>query len=211
MNSRSLEEGSFHRVPSERRDPNRNRSEYQIMRFIFLALSCRNHLPTQPSPTSPLWQHHFFPGPIQVSSFAPIQHSAKKINSRLKKGIFDPLDGNGFMHDIIHAYPASHSSTPKSVTKQNENIKEILKRYGFGKRLISLRTDDLQKCPIPAEMFDGGSWKLCLVVGLRTHSFSTQNPISEAGEKPPLIEVLVMDENGMFVENKVVDLGESGG
>mmetsp|Transcript_22242 Transcript_22242/g.46786 ORF Transcript_22242/g.46786 Transcript_22242/m.46786 type:complete len:991 (-) Transcript_22242:465-3437(-) len=210
MTSRSIETGSCYRAPRNRRDQIQKRSEYQILSLIFLLSSCYRHLPTQPSSTSQSWQHRFHPGPIQVSSFAPTQHfnAKQNFNFRRKKGRFDPWNGSVFLNDVSHLYDTSLLSTQQPLTEQNQDLNEILKRYGFGKRLISLRNDDLEKCPIPAELFEGGNWKLCIVFGLRAPSFSTRKPTSKTVEKPPLLEVLIMDENGMFTENVVVDLGQ---
>ncbi|KAL7434763.1 hypothetical protein ACHAXM_007571 [Skeletonema potamos] len=82
-------------------------------------------------------------------------------------------------------------------------IQHILKKYGFAGRLVSLHNDDLSLRPLPAELYDKGTWKLCLITGLKLPSSSKTNDA-----KPPLLQVLIMDDAGLFAENKVVDIGQ---
>lgn len=57
---------------------------------------------------------------------------------------------------------------------------------------------------MPAELYENAKWKLCLITGLRN---PTQQKTSEV--KPPLLGVLVMNDEGLLVEEKVVDIGKT--
>ncbi|KAK1745604.1 ribonuclease domain-containing protein [Skeletonema marinoi] len=98
-----------------------------------------------------------------------------------------------------------HTTTPLFAFNEygTENIRNILKQYGFAGRLVTLNHDDLSERPLPAELYDKGTWKLCLIKGLKLPSSSKADVV-----KPPLLQVLVMDDNGLFAENKVVDIGQ---
>lgn len=94
-----------------------------------------------------------------------------------------------------------HSSTPTSstTTSSYDELPKLLKRYGFGSRLTTLNNDQLSKLPMPAEMYEGGAWKLCLVTGLNNNGRG----------KLPLLDVVVMSKDGLLQETKTVDIGES--
>jgi hypothetical protein len=83
------------------------------------------------------------------------------------------------------------------------SIQHILKQYGFAGRLVTLRDDDLSLRPLPAELYDKGTWKLCLITGIKLPSSSKTDDT-----KPPLLQVLIMDDAGLLSENKVVDIGQ---
>jgi len=107
-----------------------------------------------------------------------------------------------------HRYNISHchSSTKQSLSStSNDNdcntdeITQTLKRYGFRSRLVSLTNTNL---PMIAEMYEGGNLKLCLITGIKSPTSTSQN-------KPPLLNVLVMNnEDGILQEEKVIDIGQ---
>ena len=74
------------------------------------------------------------------------------------------------------------------------DTQRILKKYGFGQRLVTL--SNLSELPIPCELFENGNWKLGLIVGLKSNN----------EKKSPLLEVEVMSND--VWEEKVVDVGE---
>lgn len=85
------------------------------------------------------------------------------------------------------------------------SIQHILKKYGFAGRLVTLHEDGLSKRPLPAELYDEGTWKFCLVTGLKPSS----PPSPNSDIKPPLFEVLIiMGDSDLFGEKKVVDVGQ---
>jgi len=95
----------------------------------------------------------------------------------------------------------SLSSTSNDKDCNTDEIKQTLERYGFGSRLVSLTNTNL---PMIAEMYEGGNLKLCLITGIKspTSTSKTQN-------KPPLLTVLVMnEEDSMLQEEKVIDIGQ---
>ena len=104
---------------------------------------------------------------------------------------------------VCHA--SSASSLSSSAIDNGDELKKLLKKYGFGNRLVSLKNADLVECPLPAEIYEGGKWKLSLIVGLKPPS--SWPLISDGIEKPPLLDVLVMDDDGLLQERKVVDIG----
>lgn len=98
----------------------------------------------------------------------------------------------------------SSVSTSKNEICDDEQIKQILQRYGFGSRLVSLTNEDLLERPMLAEMYEGKSLKLCIVTGLKS-------PASQKGNenrKPPLLNVLAMNSDGLLQDEKVIDIGE---
>ena len=97
----------------------------------------------------------------------------------------------------------SSVSTSKNEICDDEQIKQILQRYGFGSRLVSLTNEDLLERPMLAEMYEGKSLKLCIVTGLK--------PSAQKGNenrKPPLLNVLAMNSDGLLQDEKVIDIGE---
>ena len=98
------------------------------------------------------------------------------------------------------------SSTSTNDHNCSGELKQILQRYGLGSRLVTLTNADLSKHPIPAEMYEGGSWKLCLVVGLRSPSSSSSTSIDN--QKPPLLDVLAINDDGLLQDKKVLDIGQ---
>lgn len=101
------------------------------------------------------------------------------------------------------------SSSSSSSNEENGELKQSLKRYGFGSRIVTLTNTDLaENGALPAEMYEGKNLKLCLIVGLKAPSFSSPS-WDENNEKPPLLEVLVMDDDGLLQEKKIVDIGAS--
>lgn len=56
---------------------------------------------------------------------------------------------------------------------------------------------------MPAEIYDGGSWKLCLVTSIIHRG-------AESKAKQPLLKILLMDDDDdNDCTEKVVDVGES--
>lgn len=112
----------------------------------------------------------------------------------------------------VHHPSKCHSTRRRNVSaflssRDNYNIQtdeQILRRYGFGSRIFTLSNESLSKQPMPAELYENGKWKLCLITGLRN---PTQQKTSEV--KPPLLGVLVMNDEGLLVEEKVVDIGKT--
>lgn len=86
-----------------------------------------------------------------------------------------------------------------------DEVVQTLKRYGFGSRVVSLTNYALSTNPIPSEIYEGGDWNLCLIVGLKPPSSKTSD---DGNMKPPLLDVILMDDDGSLQERKVVDIGE---
>jgi hypothetical protein len=55
-----------------------------------------------------------------------------------------------------------------------------------------------------AEIYAEGIMNICLIIRWVPPSSST----STDAEKPPLLEVFVMNDDGMFKDRKVIDIGE---
>lgn len=85
-----------------------------------------------------------------------------------------------------------------------DELARTLRRYGFGGRLVTLTNADLSRRPILAEMYEGGGWKMCLVLGIKPPSSSSPN----GNVKPPLLDVLPMNSDGVFEHRKVIDIGK---
>ena len=113
--------------------------------------------------------------------------------------------------ETIHIHPSrikyTNSCPPLELSSSTSNevdtadeIQQTLRRYGFGSRIITLSNADLSQSPMLAEMYEGGNWKICLILGLKSPS---------SDEKPPLLEVLAMDDDGLLKDHKVIDIGES--
>lgn len=83
-------------------------------------------------------------------------------------------------------------------------IKRFLRKYGFGSRLVTISNADLSQRPILAEMYAEGSWNICLILQWVPPSSSS----SMGDGKPPLLEVLVKNDDGQFKDKKVIDIGE---
>jgi hypothetical protein len=83
-------------------------------------------------------------------------------------------------------------------------IIHVLRKYGFGNRLVTLTNTDLSQRPMIAEIYAEGSMNICLIIRWVPPSSST----STDAEKPPLLEVFVMNDDGMFKDRKVIDIGE---
>ena len=98
----------------------------------------------------------------------------------------------------------SSVSTSTNEICDDEQIKQILQRYGFGSRLVSLTNEDLLERPMLAEMYEGKSLKLCIVTGLKSPASQKGNENS----KPPLLNVLAMNSDGLLQDEKVIDIGE---
>ena len=106
----------------------------------------------------------------------------------------------------ISRHHQSHSTTTLFASQYGTNDKsigEILKKYGFAGRLVTLNHGTLSLQPLPAELYDQGKLRLCLIKGLKLPLSSKTTNI-----KPSLLDVLIMDENGLFSEDKVVDIGQ---
>jgi hypothetical protein len=91
---------------------------------------------------------------------------------------------------VIHAYQKQNGPDDE----KSSTISNVLIKHGFGRRLIALT--NLSERPMPCELFANGSWRLCLIVGIK--------PANDE-KKPPLLEIKVLD--GKW-EPKVVDIGE---
>jgi hypothetical protein len=83
-------------------------------------------------------------------------------------------------------------------------ITHVLRKYGFGNRLVTLTNTDLSQRPMIAEIYAEGIMNICLIIRWVPPSSST----STDAEKPPLLEVFVMNDDGMFKDRKVIDIGE---
>ncbi|KAL7458721.1 hypothetical protein ACHAWC_010357 [Mediolabrus comicus] len=107
-------------------------------------------------------------------------------------------------------HPSRSTSTSRQTSalfeKSDGSIQHVLEKYGFSGRLVTLHGDDLSTRPLPAELYDKGTWKLCLIKNIKQSSSSTSNNNSDI--KPPLLEVVIMNERHIFEENKVVDIGQ---
>ena len=90
---------------------------------------------------------------------------------------------------------ANTSSANNQSIRASNGMQQILRKYGFGQRLVTL-SHNLSEQPIPCELYENGSWKLCFIVGLKY-----ANDI----KKPPLLEVQVLNDDW---EEKVVDIGK---
>lgn len=103
---------------------------------------------------------------------------------------------------LTSSFPKLYAYGQNRIESQyDDDITQILRRYGFGSRLTTLNNANLSTRPMPAELYEGGGWKLCLILGLRP-------PASGGNEKPPLLDVLAMDGDGLFQEKKIVDIGQ---
>ena len=85
-----------------------------------------------------------------------------------------------------------------------DEIMHVLRKYGFGSRLCTLTNADLSKQPFLAEIYAGSRLSICLIIRL-VHSLSHS---IDGSEKPPLIEVLVMNDDCLFRDKMVIDIGE---
>ena len=105
-----------------------------------------------------------------------------------------------------HLPHSCHSTTLFALEYETDggSIQHILKQYSFAGRLVTLHDHDLSLRPLPAELYDKGTWKLCLITGLKLPSTSK----SDDNVKPPLLQVLSMGDDGLFTESKVVDIGQ---
>ncbi|KAL7537503.1 hypothetical protein ACHAXR_007856 [Thalassiosira sp. AJA248-18] len=134
------------------------------------------------------------------SSFVPIDTSFQRRRQTVrclhKKGKRSLIKCNRYYHTKLCSSTSSESKC--------DELTRILRRYGFGSRLTTFSNDDLSKLPMPAEMYEGGDWKLCLILSLRPASSSAPN----GNEKPPLLDVLAMNDDGLLKEKKVVDIGQ---
>jgi hypothetical protein len=77
-------------------------------------------------------------------------------------------------------------------------IQHILRKNGFGQRLLAL--DNLSEQPLPCELYENKIWKLGLITGCI--------PANDTN-KPPLLELAVLND-GIW-EAKVVDIGKWNG
>jgi len=59
---------------------------------------------------------------------------------------------------------------------------------------------------MPAEMYEGGSWKMCLILGIKAPSLSSSS--DNDNKKPPLLDVLAMNDDGLLQDQKVIDIGQ---
>jgi hypothetical protein len=98
-----------------------------------------------------------------------------------------------------HHHPTKLYGSNTHGISDDEQLKQTLHRYGFGNRLVTLENDELLQCPMIAEMYEQGRWKVCLIIGLKSPS---QN------DKPPLLNVLAMNADGLLQDEKVIDIGE---
>eukprot|EP00986_Skeletonema_menzelii_P016040 scaffold13318_cov137-Skeletonema_menzelii.AAC.6 len=103
---------------------------------------------------------------------------------------------------LDHQFHTSTLFASNEYGTDSGGIQQILKKFGFAGRLVTLHHGDLSERPLPAELYNKGTWKLCLVKGLKLPSSSNADDA-----KPPLLQVLIMDDDGLFAENKVVDIG----
>jgi hypothetical protein len=112
-----------------------------------------------------------------------IQSSVIKFNTSTQRKIsFSPSDDINGWSEIIN----------------------ILRKYGFGNRLVTLTNTDLSQRPILAEIYAESRMNICLLIRWVLPSAS-----SLCGyDKPPLLEVLVRGDDGMFKDKKVIDIGE---
>ena len=94
----------------------------------------------------------------------------------------------------LNAYKAKEIEESSANRKGKSDTQHILKKYGFGQRLVTL--SNLSELPIPCELFENGNWKLGVIVGLKDNDKN----------RPPLLEVQVMS-NDVWQE-MVVDVGE---
>ena len=88
---------------------------------------------------------------------------------------------------------STSSSNNRSIREPN-GTQQILRKYGFGQRIVAL--SNLSEQPIPCELYENGSWKLCVIVGLKSATDI---------KKVPLLVVQVLNDEW---EEKVVDIGK---
>lgn len=105
-------------------------------------------------------------------------------------------------HQLSHTRHTTTLFASNEYGSDGESIQHVLKKYGFAGRLVTLHHDKLSERPMPAELYDKGTWKLCLIKGLKLPSSSKADEV-----KPPLLQVLIMNDDGLLMENKVVDIG----
>ena len=129
---------------------------------------------------------------------------------------------HGHHHRLLNGAKLSRSRTPAAVrTKIDQSSRqrknghslnasssaydgdlEIIRRNGFRHRLVLISNDNLSRHPMPAEIYDGGSWKLCLVTSIIHRG-------AESKAKEPLLKILLLDDDDDNCTEKVVDVGES--
>ena len=99
----------------------------------------------------------------------------------------------------------NHDAPTKLFSSSSADIIHVLRKYGFGNRLVTLNNAYLSQHPMIAEIYAEGSMNICLI--LRWVPPSAVSTSIEA-EKPPLLEVLVMNDEGILNVRKVIDIGE---
>lgn len=83
-------------------------------------------------------------------------------------------------------------------------IIHVLRKYGFGNRIVTLTNTDLSQNPMLAEIYAESRMNLCLL-----HRWvPTSAALCIEDDKPPLLEVLVLGDDGLFKDTKVIDIGE---
>ena len=91
----------------------------------------------------------------------------------------------------LHAQKSAYS--PDNRLPDN-SVQYVLSKNGFGQRLVTLSNVSTQ--PMPCELYENGSWKLCLIVGIKA---------ADDAKKPPRLQVEMLGDDW---EEKVVDIGK---
>jgi hypothetical protein len=137
-------------------------------------------------------------------------------------------DGGGGGGDgLDDAYECDDANSPPAVpdrrrerdvvvAMENDETSRILRDCGYGRRIVKLTDDELHIAPMIGEAYLDGGWNMCLVVGLRSPPYSSssrrdydEDDDDNRNDKPPLLEVLLMNEHGMFdMDRHVIDIGQ---
>ena len=94
--------------------------------------------------------------------------------------------------------------------EDDDEIERTLRRCGFASRLVTLDDGALKRRPMIAEIYEGGGWNICLILGWRPPSSSSSEDDENVNNvRPPLLEILPMNDDGSFDgERRVIDIGQ---
>ncbi len=135
-------------------------------------------------------------------------NSSLRRSSRHEESCRKRLQKLGFIHSSVIRFNTSTqlkiAFSPSEDINGCSEIINILRKYGFGKRLVTLTNTDLTQRSMLAEIYAERRMNICLLIRWVLPSAS-----SFCGyDKPPLLEVLVRGDDGLFKDKKMIDIGE---
>lgn len=92
--------------------------------------------------------------------------------------------------------------------KTSKDIIQLLHKYGFGNRLITIDSDQLPAHPVIAEAYSAGRWRLCIITGFVPPAVASGK--SKRTQPQPKVQVtfIPLSNNKEDIESKTIGVGD---